>query len=756
MFEKFKKTGVLFLFSCLPAFASLWLIFAVLSPTYATDMPRRYFYFIFLFSLIISGSLYLWVEKGEKNIETLCKKTLLVFLPTQVIFLFAFKNHSLSFHTFIHLFLNLYLISAFLFAVVKYLKFRKKNKMDDDENEKKIPFFHIASFWGLAAAIAVAAVFFSFGFLNLGKFAAVDEPLWTFNRIAKFWSNVADGEFHKTMISDKPGITVALISGPALKFLNPHEYKPERKDGYLINAKNDFEEFNFFFRFPLLLFSALMLPVFYLFILKLTNVKTALFSTVFISTSPVILGISTIVNPDALLWIFLPLSVISYFVYLKRSGNKFYLFAAGVFMGLGLLTKYITNILAVYFLIIFFLEAIMSERKTRQEFNRRARLLLIDYLTLILTALFTAFLLLPAGWSNASRLLEITVWSEAFRNTWLLFVSGLAIIAAETFILKNKALYFVAGLLAKKDVWLTRINGIAFIFLGFFSILNVWLAMKWYDFEAIISSPKTSHSLYGFFGFFTANFYSLVFGIAPITLFFIFYASFRSIFAKNRDSGQKWVVYFFFFILIYYFASALNSVSATVRYQISVFPIALVIAGFGISLLIADLKIQKRWILGAIVALVFMVSLRSINSIRPFYFSYASDLLPKKYVLNLKDMGDGSFEAAEYLNNMENSENLRVWTDKRGVCYFLKGKCSVDVEFEQKIKFDYFVISAGRKNRIEKLFLAHGARNAYPMDFRKLYEIENMVFNLEIGDRPNNYVRIISAEEFNKKTGKQR
>jgi hypothetical protein len=37
------------------------------------------------------------------------------------------------------------------------------------------------------------------------------------------------------------------------------------------------------------------------------------------------------------------------------------------------------------------------------------------------------------------------------------------------------------------------------------------------------------------------------------------------------------------------------------------------------------------------------------------------------------------------------------------------------------------------------------------MDFRKLYETDKFLFNLEIGGRPNNYVRIISANDISLK-----
>jgi hypothetical protein len=174
---------------------------------------------------------------------------------------------------------------------------------------------------------------------------------------------------------------------------------------------------------------------------------------------------------------------------------------------------------------------------------------------------------------------------------------------------------------------------------------------------------------------------------------------------------------------------------------------AFIIGAFGAKLFLDQLDFKKNIAL-CITGIAFIFfSINSLFFIKPNYFSYASSLLPKNYVLNLKDMGDGSYEAAQYLNNLKDPKNLRVWTDKRGVCYFFSGKCSTDIEMEKDLTFDYFVISSGRENRVDKLSLTRGKHSKFPMDFRKLYEVEKYRFNLEIGRRPNNYVRIISAED---------
>jgi len=113
-------------------------------------------------------------------------------------------------------------------------------------------------------------------------------------------------------------------------------------------------------------------------------------------------------------------------------------------------------------------------------------------------------------------------------------------------------------------------------------------------------------------------------------------------------------------------------------------------------------------------------------------------------------MGDGSFEAAQYLNSLTDAKNLSVWTDKRGVCTFFVGKCYSGINLDKdKVNLDYFVISAGRKSRTTKMTLNRfNGGNSQLIRLDKLYEEENYEYKLEIGGRPNNFVKIISSENL--------
>ncbi len=596
-------------------------------------------------------------------------------------------------------------------------------------NEKSALFFCFVLF-----------IFIYFGISNLGQSANIDEPLWTYERIPKYWEKIADRDLAKTMVSDKPGVTVALVSGIALTQVDPKEYRTKKEAGFIVRPEKDLVRFNFIYRLPILIFAALCGLLFYFFTSKLLNHSTAALSSIFIFLSPLLLGISRVINPDSLLWIFTPLSVICFLISLKTENRK-YAALSGVFFGLSLLTKYISNILFIYYLaalIIAGLSGIVPNLKKGLQ----------NYFIACGTAVAVFFLLLPAAWINWSLILEATVFSQAFNDYWPYFLLTLGIITIETYFMGNKLTEKFASLLnADKKPLLVLFGGIFFIFV-IFSLLNVFSGMKWVDFESAMASPKTFHGAANGLQLFAANFYSFAFGISPLILL-SFLGSFIFLLNKKID---RWQIFTFssllVFVLIYYFASAANKVSATIRYQIVVFPLLFITAAGLINLALDKFFRKKNFLIVFFSAAVLLLTLEIIL-IKPFYFSYASPLLPKKYILNAKDMGDGSYEAAQRLNQIPEAKNFTVWSDKSGVCFFFVGRCYSDMDFNDPLKFDYFVVSSGRESKITRLISSRMENGIeYDINPAELYSDPNPFWKLEIGSRLNNYVKIISADKF--------
>jgi hypothetical protein len=706
---------------------------------------------------------------GRKSIspDYLIRRLLLIFLPAELILLWGFFNASyfntIPFYYLFKISTSLYPIIALFYFFFHYENYSRLRDFFYDFKENggisKEAFFQKISSWfkrqGLATILILASVLilnFSFGFSRLGKFAAVDEPLWTSDtgRIQKFWNNVADGEFWKTMISDKPGITVAIISGAGLIQANPDLYTD-----YFLQKLPDkapaVEKFNFTFRFPIFFFNLLMLVVIYIFAQKLLGKTVALISFIFIGLSPLLLGISLIVNPDSLIWTFFLLSLLSHFLYLENRANK-YLFWSGIFLGFSILTKYVANILYIFYFLLIFLEYLV--RKSRYEKEGLAQYLrkaLGDYFVLLFLSLFTFYLFLPAAWVDIRRLLEGTILSKAFLPIWPVFAVVIAFILSDIVFWKNKITEKTMRWFSQFSQPLVKIVFALFLLFTLGMLINTYSGMRFYDLESIIASPKTSSTTNDFLGMMLANFYSLFFGITPLALLAIIGINLNNLFSK-KEFTHKYVSSFYLtlFILIYYTASVFSGVSATIRYQIIIFPLAFILAGIGLANFIHFGPVRKYLPRRLAYLIIIFFSAYSLWSVKPFYFSYASDLLPQKYVLNLKDMGDGSFEAAQYLNTLPNAKNLSIWTDKRGVCSFFNGNCGSEMNSEKENStFDYFVVSAGRKARTTKMTLSR-FNGGHPSILRldKIYEMTGADFYLKLGGRANNFVKIISAEKI--------
>jgi 4-amino-4-deoxy-L-arabinose transferase-like glycosyltransferase len=583
---------------------------------------------------------------------------------------------------------------------------------------------------------------------RLSTFSAVDEPYWTYERTPDFWRAIQEKKWKRTKINDKPGVTVAILSGFGLPFSkSPLEVENYRKNVKTPEILNTLADINFKLRLPIYLFSLLILPIFFLLTRKLLGTEIALFSSVLIWLSPIILGITLIINPDSLLWIFSSLSILSYLIYFKENERK-YLVLSGIFLGFSLLTKYVANILLVYFISLIFLEYIFRKDK-KYNFSIFLRREFFNYLIVLGTSVLVFTIFFPATWVNPGLILGGTIGSVAFKKVWPVLLVTFLVITGENILLRGKFSGKLLDFFSKYKKVIFLSVPITFLVFSLFVVLNTYLGMHWYDFQSILASPKSpedfSPNLLNVSENFFSGIWALLFGLTPFSFLLVFFQAFR-VSSLKKDSPtqkEKTVFYFLFLIMVYYLASALNGVGPTVRYQIVLYPLALLVVGIGLYEITRLKAFEKYLSFNFALPLVFLLSLWSVFLIKPFFLSYASALLPEKYVLNLKDMGDGSFEAATYLNNLPNAQNLIVWSDKGAVCEAFLGKCVVGFERKdfKNYYFDYYVASAGREHRS----LGMSSTVSDLANIKKAYETEETAWKLEIGGRKNNFVKITSG-----------
>ena len=589
---------------------------------------------------------------------------------------------------------------------------------------------------------------FAFGFPRLARYSAVDEPYWFYGRITKFWTAVATHKWKSTSVNDKPGITVAIISGAGLLKVSPMDFQHIRGEQKTQEQAAAIMNSNFWLRLPIFLTCLLGLLGFFFLLSKLFNNEVALLSTAFIGLSPTLLGISLIVNPDSLLWVFLPLSLLSYLVFQKNSEKK-YLYATGVFLGLSLLTKYVANVLYVFLFALIFLEYIFHHGVEKHPL-RYLKTALYHYLLIVLTSMVVFFIFYPATWVSPKLLLQGTFLSKAFVSTWPLFAAIVLFIIFDFFVLKGKVVAKTSAFFGQYEKQIIRWSALFVLACITFVLLNTYLGMPWSDFQGTLSSPKAGTgatlTLPIFTNNFFADFYALVFGLTPVVFLLFIAALWNNVRAKDNLAREHVIVFYFaLFILLYYVASTVNHVGATVRYQIILYPLAAIIAALGAQELLRITNIKKYLSMPAGTVLAIIFSLISLYQVRPHFFSYASILLPPADILNFKDMGDGSFEAAQYLNSLPNAQSLSIWSDKGAACETFIGTCTTGLSSKDwhGKHFDYFITSTGRKSRTNKMA---GSLHSV-VDLNRLYSRDDYDFKINLDNRPNNFVKIISAKD---------
>ncbi|MBD3299817.1 MAG: phospholipid carrier-dependent glycosyltransferase, partial [Candidatus Moranbacteria bacterium] len=548
--------------------------------------------FIGLIALI--SYLYLKKNSLKKPIE----KMLLVFLPAEITHLIGFYStkhfiRKIPFEPFL-MASTLYLFILAVYLIYKTRNYKKISALVKDFlPASKIDFQRIKSNkLNISIIIVVMFLNLGFGLHHLGRRALVDEPLWIAQdgRILEYWSNIKDKELWKTKVSDKPGITTAIVSGVGLIFTQKEEL-PEKSSEFSPSPI----KINTAFRLPLLIFNLLMLPLFFFFLSKLFDRKTALFSTILIGLSPILLGMTTIVNPDALLWVFVPLSLINFLNYLKK-GDNFSLYWSGIFLGLGILTKYIANILYPFFLLLIFVHSFINHSKNQKDkigpyFKKSFK----DYLTLITISIITFYIFLPEAWIDLTKILQCTLFSQAFLKIWpffalIVFLTAIDIYLLECRISKKLTLFF-----SQYQKIILKSIFLLFILLTATTLLNIYLGMKFYDFEQIMLSPKSSSNRNDALGIILADFYSLIFAINPIAFLAVIFLLVKNLISKKaKQKESSWIFYIVLFILIYYLASTFSEVSATVRYQIVNYPLILILAALGLKKVTDLLKKNKN------------------------------------------------------------------------------------------------------------------------------------------------------------------
>jgi hypothetical protein len=589
-----------------------------------------------------------------------------------------------------------------------------------------------------------------FGFQHLAKFETADERYWMYEdpqngRIHAYWKAIGEKKWEGTYINDKPGVSLAYISGIALFFKD----KPADNlfTGNLLERiynPQETERVHFLFRLPLLIFNGLFCLVLFWLIGKFTqNHWIALWSTIFILLSPILLGISQIVNPDSLLWSFSAGTIFAFLSYLKKREKKF-IFLSALFLGFSLLSKYSAVILMPFLLAVLLIDVFFEQSHGENVTPSEMRRLLGAYGATIGGALLVFSFFFPVVFVNPVYLYDAFLELSGFQYVAMACGAIVLGLFLDSLIFKNKAFFWLAKKINRVLEIFPRVLSVTgFLFFTF--ILITWAFdtsygaefMKNISFDLEKSSTFTHKALLVRI---VLEMMPLIFSLTPLALFSLLFLLGKA--SLGKVARVKIIFSLLFFLLAFYAAVLLQNLLVTIRYSIMLYPLIMLLSGLGIWELFSMKrleKINKVWITAGIL----LISFWSLWEIKPFYFNYTSDLLPKTRIIT-DAWGYGGYEAAQYLNNLPNAENLLIWTDYNGYCPFFKGRCIMG-KSNGKFKLregepvpDYFVKT--RRGGI----MYRGMWDT--INSRYLYEKEETAWELVINDRAKNYVKVFKYE----------
>lgn len=599
--------------------------------------------------------------------------------------------------------------------------------------------------------IVVASLFFSTQ--HLSRFITADEHYWVYERIPAYWQAWESEEWKKTAINDKPGVSLAVISGAGLLFESDPASLCSEDEFQIITCKNErIISTLLAFRIPILIANASLLILIAWLLTRLYGRDVSITATILIAFSPILTGITQIINPDALLWSFGTAALLSFLSLLKLRERKF-IILTGVLLGLAILSKYTASFLLPFFILLIGIDILFQTDSSPANLRAILRRNTAFFFSILgISTLVIAFLM-PAVWLKPSLLADLLAGGEAGFPIFPILLSFAAISAFTSW--QARFMTMLSASVAKIRA-LSRIEkaiSLLFLIAGTTLIIGRIFFPEWSLFEKVPFDLKDLYSSDKLDKSYSPNLAEasllelnpLIFSLPPIVLLLFGWhlasCAFRDRFPKSFVSHFRFenfaLLIFIFFFLI---AILLSEVLATARYLILLYPVIAILAASVIMTLSRPIK-QKN---NRLIAVIVIASLGSLIMTLPFTFNYTNLLLPKQAVIH-HSWGYGGYEAAQYLNGLPDAEHLLIWSDYYGVCEFFKGRClSMEYEAAAQQRFDYAVLS-------------HRGRNLYRPEHSRWLKKKNLQMSLAyadtdpdwellIGGRPENFVKVIKID----------
>jgi hypothetical protein len=602
------------------------------------------------------------------------------------------------------------------------------------------------------------SLFFVFGWQHLSQFVTADERYWVYERIPQYWNAMLNGQWRKTLINDKPGVSLALITGPGF-FAHP-----QAKAEHVIAAADDTAAFETSltqeiyrsFRLPILAFNALFLWVLFRILGKTTgNAWVALWATSGIALSPVLIGISQIVNPDALLWSFFAAALFAFLALLFRPSRTLST-VSGITLGLAILSKYTAVILYPFFFLLIPAYQMFPRGASADDDTDASACVkrhLRQYLTVCALSLVTIVALLPEMLLKPRYFAQfLTGFSSSLSFAYvgiaaLLFCAALLLSfhhrLATLFLHRLKRAGIRAYPLLSRTLFAATFGFFIIILIGerFFPDWGLFRDVP-FDIKETRYLDRLPY-IPNFWETVAFNLHTLVFSLPPITLALALVVWLRHAVAPGRNALSFVALAATGMIAVFPIVNVFAGVVTSVRYNIVLYPLVSLVAGIGLWELVERRIRTPRARLAFSLLFIGTLSV-STELARPFYFTYTNDLLPKNRIIS-DAWGQGGYEAAQYINAQPNAESLVVWADYYGVCEFIRGICITDNHYSGPYRPDYYVLTRRGKIRYQPEHVRW--RSVTAIEPYKYYPLADPIWHLHIDQRPQSFIRVYRADK---------
>jgi hypothetical protein len=433
--------------------------------------------------------------------------------------------------------------------------------------------------------------------MHLSKFINFDGGSFWYERSLQFYKSISEGDFEGTFLSRHPGVTVMILSGGSIisatliKYGTVHSWK--HRNVLYPYAK-----------LPVVLITGLgIIFIYFLLQKKYSQSAFPLLAAIFLALDPNFLAHSRYFHLDAIVSIFMVLSLLTFFAYLTVKGKK-YLVISGMFAGLSILTKISALALLPFMALVWLIYRFRNIQDNIIHGIKEAAIFGIIVISVI-------FILFPAMW-----------------------VSPKAVVPRIFFGIKNAAVYTHENTGSLKD-----------------DIKNTGEEVKRgvkFDPALIKSFVKKSSTITLILAFF---------GIVGILLNFY----------RNKNDHLNQLMLFLFSFYVYFllglsFFSKAVTIDNAIRYVLVCFIIFDLLAAYGIFVLMFSFKWKKNvdkktdMLRNSFAGLLVLIYAINVFSLHPYYQTFSNGFLKA----DNSGWGEGLEIVAEYLNKKENASDLVV------------------------------------------------------------------------------------------------